>query len=76
MLRDGCHESYDVVLRRRAGSDCGSGTCSTVAAWALELQTKAIRSFAKISQSRALSWLKAPTSAFTFKTIKTMLNRH
>ena len=41
----------------------------------LELQTKVKRRFAKISQSqespqlRAFSWLKAPTRAFTFKTL-------
>ena len=31
----------------------------------LELETKAIRRFVKIIQSRRISWLKAPTSAFT-----------
>ena len=43
--------------------------------WSEELETKAIRRFAKISQSRRrppsrpFSWLKEPTSAFTFKTL-------
>ena len=37
----------------------------------LELETKAMRRFAKISQlqRRAFSWLKASTSAFTFMTL-------
>ena len=42
-----------------------------------ELATKAIRRYAKILQSwrrppRALSWLKAPNTAFTFMTLLTI----
>ena len=39
--------------------------------WSLEIQTKAIRRFVitEKAPTRAFSWLKAATTAFTFKTI-------
>ena len=48
------HHGVSVVW----GPDCG-----------LVLETKVIQMFPKISPTRAFSWLKAPTSAFTFKTL-------
>ena len=35
----------------------------------VELETKVVRRFPKISPTRAFSWLKVPNSAFTFKTL-------
>ena len=49
------------LLHRDRHVDDGAAACGA------ELETKAIRRFAKISQS--ISWLKAPTSTFTFKTL-------
>ena len=49
------------LLHRDRHVDDGAAACGA------ELETKAIQRFAKISQS--ISWLKAPTSTFTFKTL-------
>ena len=56
-----------LIIGGQGGDGEGGVTASEV-----ELQAKVIRRFPKISQreapTRAFSWLKAPTSAFTFKT--------